>query len=115
MSTIEERVAFIEGKVEEYSRGFGELRDLIIHLNSWVDALDQKLDRFREELATSIDTLKARLTSRIDTTNARIDNLEARLSGRLDSLDEKFSRFFLWTIGIQITVLLAVIGVLLSK
>jgi hypothetical protein len=40
----------------------------------------------------------------MDTTNAR-----------LDTLDEKFSRFFLWTIGIQITVLLAVIGALLSK
>jgi hypothetical protein len=90
MPTIEERVAFIEGKVEEYSRGFGELREMIIHL-------DQKVDRFREELSS------------------RIDNLDARLNGRLDSLDAKFSRFFLWTIGIQITVLLAVIGALLSK
>jgi hypothetical protein len=63
---------------------------MIIHL-------DQKVDRFREELSS------------------RIDNLDARLNGRLDSLDAKFSRFFLWTIGIQITVLLAVIGALLSK
>lgn len=86
MPTIEERVAYIEGKVEEHSRGFGELRDLIIHLNSRVDALDQKVDRFREEL-----------------------------SSRIDALDAKFSRYFLWTIGIQITVLLAVIGALLSK
>jgi len=83
--------------VEEHSRGFAELRDLIIHLNSRVDALDQKLDRFREELSS------------------RIDTLDARLSGRIDSLDEKISRYFLWTIGIQITVLLAVIGALLSK
>jgi hypothetical protein len=90
MPTIEERVAYIEGKVEEHSRGFGELREMIIHL-------DQKVDRFREELSS------------------RIDNLDARLNGRLDSLDAKFSRFFLWTIGIQITVLLAVIGALLSK
>ena len=90
MPTIEERVAYIEGKVEEHSRGFGELREMIIHL-------DQKVDRFREELSS------------------RIDNLDARLNGRLDSLDAKFSRFFLWTIGIQITVLLAVIWALLSK
>ena len=101
MPTIEERVAFIEGKVEEHSRGFGELREMIIHL-------DQKVDRFREELSSRIENLDAQLSS-------RIDNLEARLSGRLDRLDEKFSRFFLWTIGIQITVLLAVIGALLSK
>jgi len=101
MPTIEERVAYIEGKVEGYSRGFGELREMIIHL-------DQKVDRFREELSSRIENLDAQLSS-------RIDNLEARLSGRLDRLDEKFSRFFLWTIGIQITVLLAVIGALLSK
>ncbi len=48
--------------------------------------LDQKIDRFREEL-----------------------------SGRMDALDQKFSRYFLWTIGIQITILLAVIGALLGR
>jgi len=90
MPTIEERVAYLEGKVEEHSRGFAELREMIIHL-------DQKVDRFREELAS------------------RIDSLDARLNGRMDSLDTKFSRYFLWTIGIQITVLLAVIGALLGK
>jgi len=86
MPTIEERVAYIEGKVEEHSRGVTELCDLVILLNSRVDSLDQKVDRFREEL-----------------------------SSRIDRLDEKISRYFLWTIGIQITVLLAVIGTLLSK
>ncbi len=65
--------------IEEHSRGFGELRELVIHL-------DQKVDRFREEL-----------------------------SGRIDALDQKFSRYFLWMIGIQITVLLAVIGALLGR
>ncbi len=90
MPTIEERVAYLEGKVDEHSRGFAELREMIIHL-------DQKVDRFREELAS------------------HIDSLDARLNGRMDSLDAKFSRYFLWTIGIQITVLLAVIGALLGK
>ena len=84
--TLEERVAYLEGKVDEHSRGFGEIRELIMHLSSRIDALDQKVDRFREEL-----------------------------SRRLDALDEKFSRYFLWTIGIQITVLLAVIGALLAS
>ena len=79
MTTIEERVAYLEGKIEEHSRGFGELREMMIHL-------DQKVDRFREEL-----------------------------SSRMDALDAKFSRYFLWTIGIQITVLITVIGALLVR
>ncbi|RMH07259.1 MAG: hypothetical protein D6704_05420 [Nitrospirae bacterium] len=66
---------------------------MIIHL-------DHKVDRFREELV-----------SRIDRSDARID----RIDTRIDTLDAKFSRYFLWTIGIQITVLLAVIGALLGK
>ncbi|RMH03039.1 MAG: hypothetical protein D6704_13155 [Nitrospirae bacterium] len=129
MPTLEERVAYLEGKVEEHSRGFGELRDLVIHLDhkvdrfreelaNRIDALDQKIDRFREELSSRIDNTNARIdntNARIDNTNAHIDNLEARLSARIDALDEKFSRSFLWTIGIQITVLLAVIGALLTK
>jgi len=96
-TSIEERVAYLEGKVEEHSRGFGELREMVIHL-------DQKVDRFREELSQQIHV-----------TNQRIDALDQRLTGRLDVLDEKFSRYFLWTIGIQITVLLAVIVALAGK
>ena len=88
--TLEERVAYLEGKVEEHSRGYGELREMMIHL-------DQKVDRFREELS------------------GRIDALDQRLTGRIDALDRKFSRYFLWTIGIQITILLAAIGALLGR
>jgi len=85
---LEERVAYLEGKVEEHSRGLEDLKHLIINLdqkvNRRIDALDQKVDRFREEL-----------------------------SSRIDALDQKFSRYFLWLIGIQITILLAIIATLL--
>lgn len=90
-ATLEERIAYLEGKVEEHSRGFGEIRDGLQHLDQRFTFLDQKVDRFREELAV-----------RIDATNARID-----------ALDQKFSRYFLWMIGFQITTLLAIIGTLL--
>jgi tetrahydromethanopterin S-methyltransferase subunit G len=47
--------------------------------------LDQKVDRFREELAA-----------------------------RIDALDQKVSRQFIWLVGIQITVLVAVVGALIA-
>jgi uncharacterized coiled-coil protein SlyX len=75
--TIEERVAYLEGKVEEHSRGFAELREMVIHL-------DQKVDRFREELA-----------------------------GRIEALDQRVAKQFIWLVGIQVMVLLAVISALL--
>ncbi len=77
--TLEERIAYLEGKVEEHSRGFGELREMVFHL-------DQKVDRVRDELAR-----------------------------RIEALDERVSRQFTWMVGIQVTILLAVIGTLLAK
>ena len=60
-----------------------------------MDGLDLKIDRFREELA------------------GRIDAVEQKLTGRIDGPDQQLSRQFLWLIGVQVTVLLAVIGALL--
>ncbi len=89
MPDIAERVAFLEGKVEEHTRDFGEIRQMLVHL-------DQKVDRFREELS------------------ARIDHLDASLSQRIDALDQKVSRQFVWIIGIQVATILAVVGALIG-
>ena len=40
--------------------------------------------------------------------------LEQRMDTRFDRLDDKVSRVFAWVVGIQVTVLIAVIGSLLS-
>ncbi|MEW6410125.1 MAG: hypothetical protein AB1488_08470 [Nitrospirota bacterium] len=90
-TTLEERVAYLEGKVEEQSRFSGELRDMVIHL-------DQKVDRFREELSSRINSLDQRINS---------------LDQRINSLDQKFSRYFLWIIGVQVTIFLAIIATFL--
>lgn len=97
MPTVEERIAYLEGKVEEHSRGYTDIREGLQHLEQRLTFLDQKVDRFREELA------------------ARIDALDHRLSGRIEALDQKVSKQFIWLVGIQIMVLLAVIGALLGK
>ena len=116
MPTLEERVAYLEGKVEELSSGYGQLR-------ADIAALDQKVDRFREELAGRIDALDHRLSGRIDALDQkvdrfreelsrRIDALDHRLSARIDALDQKFSRWFAWLTGILVTALLAQLGLL---
>lgn len=100
--SLEERIAYLEGKVEEHSRGFGELREAIRHL-------DEKVDRFRQELAARIDALDQRMTA-ID---HKVDRFREELAARIHTLDQKVSRQFMWLVGIQIAVLLAVIGALL--
>jgi len=48
-------------------------------------------------------------------TNSRIDVLDQRLSARIEALDQKVSKQFIWLVGFQFMVSLAVIGALLGK
>ncbi len=95
MPPVEERLGYLEGRVEEHGRGMAGLGDAVIQFTHRMDGLDLKIDRFREELA------------------GRIDAAEQKLAGRIDGLDQKLSRHFLWLVGMQVTVLLAVVGALL--
>ena len=109
--SLEERVAYLEGKVEEHSRGFGEIRELLLHLNGRVDVLDQKGDRFRGELS-----------SRIDALDQNVDRFREELSSRIDTLDHTVGLFrqdvagqFHWLVGIQVAILLSVVAALLGR
>ncbi len=77
-ASVEERVAYLEGKMEEHSRGFGEIRELLVHLNGRIDTMDQRFD------------------------------------SRIDSLDQKVSRHFTWLVGIQVAILVSIIGALIG-
>ena len=68
------------------------------------------MDRFREELAARITNLEESVNERFSAVEDRIQ----AVSDRIDALDEKVSRQFVWLVGIQVTVLVAVVGALLT-
>ena len=86
----------------EHGQGIASLGDAVAQFTHRMDGLDRKIDRFREEFA-----------NRIDAVDLKIDRFREELAGRIDGLDKKVSRQFLWLLGVQVTVLLAVIGALL--
>lgn len=86
MPTVEERVAFLEGQVSEQSHGQLEIRDAIRSLEHRVDTRFEAVDRRFE----AVDR-------------------------KIDSLDDKVSRQFVWTVGIQVTTLVAIVGALLAR
>ncbi len=90
--SLEERVAYLEGKLEEHAIGFGEIRALLVQLNGRVDAVDQKVDRFREELSSRFNVLDQ----------------------KMDRFRQDVSRQFNWLVGIQVAIMLSIIGVLLG-
>ncbi len=109
MPTIEERVAYLEGKDEKHSHAFESLKDMMIHLDSRINALDAKVDR-------RIDALEGRINAfngRISTLEGRINALDEKVDRRIDALDAKLSKYFLWLFGIQVSILLAIIATLL--
>lgn len=120
--SIEERVAYLEGRV-------GKVDDL----GPRIDAVDRKLDRgieflsgridaLDQALSGRIDTLDQALSGRIDALDQKIDRVRVELSTRMDTMDTKFDRMndrmgvqFRWLVGIQVAVLVVVVGALLSR
>lgn len=93
MSTIEERVACLEGQVSEQSHSMMEVRDAVRHLDQRIDSRFEGIDRRFEAIDRRFDTVDR----------------------RIDSLDDKVSRQFIWLVGIQVTTLVAIVGALLAR
>jgi predicted nucleic acid-binding Zn-ribbon protein len=90
-TTLEERVAYLEGKVEEHSKVWSDLKDMMVNHDSKMIAFEQRIDRRFEA----------------------IDRRFEAIDRRFEAIDQKFSKYFLWIIGIQVSVLLAVIASML--
>jgi uncharacterized coiled-coil protein SlyX len=88
--TIEERVAFLEGQVSEQSHALLEVRDSVRHLEQ-------------------------RMEARFDSFEQRIDARLAGVDRRIDGLEDKVSRQFVWTVGVQVTTFVAIVAALLSR
>lgn len=92
MGTLEERVAYLEGRGEEHAAAIGEVRADVRDLRT-------ELRDFRVEVNHRFD----RVDTKFDRVDARFERLEARLDTK-----------FFWLIGFQFTTLIAVIAALLN-
>ncbi len=108
MATLEERVAFLEGKVQEHSRGLDGVREAVAHLELRMDRRFEGVDRRFESLERRLDALDQKLDQRTDALNQKLDQ-------RTDALDQKLSRYFVWLVGVQVTTLVALAGALLAR
>ena len=100
MSTLEERVAFIEGQVSEQSHAMVEVREAVRMLEHRVDGRFEAMDRRFE----AIDRRFEAVDRRFDTVDRRID-----------ALDGKLSRYFVWLVGLQVTTHVAIVGAVLMR
>ena len=85
MPSLEERVAYLEGRFSEHMQTVVALRDdsglLRTDMNRRFEQIDQRFDR---------------------------------IDGRIESLDAKVDRQFTWLVGLQMATLLAVVAAVLG-
>ena len=95
MGTLEERVAFVEGKLGEQSIMIEGIRQAIGSLESRLDARLNGLDQ-------RLIALEARLDQRFSAIDQRFSVIDQRftaMDGRFDALDVKMTRQFQWVMG----------------
>ena len=92
MSTLEERVAFLEGRVEEHARGAEGMRDALVHLEGRMDRRFEAVD--------------ARFAALEDKMDRRFEAVDQRFDALAESLDTKIGRL----VVIQVTTLAAILA-----
>lgn len=94
---IEEKVARLEGRVDEHSKFFESL-------SVKLTLLEDKGDRNREELGEKVDRTKEELEKKID-----------RLDPKIETVRRDMYTNFRWIVGIQITTWITVLLAILFK
>ena len=123
MPTIEERVAYLEGQVSEQSHALLEVRDAVRHLEQRMetrfDTFEQRMDAKYSSLEQRMDakhsSLEQRMDARLDAFEQRVDVRFAGVDRRIGGLEDKMSRQFVWTVGVQVTTFVAIVAALLSR
>jgi uncharacterized coiled-coil protein SlyX len=99
VALVEERLAFMEGRVVEHAQMFSDIRDGMAGLGQRMDRLEERIDRLEE-----------RMERRFEQVDARFVQVEARL----DLLGAELSKHFRWLVGVQITATITVVAALIG-
>jgi len=101
VTEIEERVARLEGRMDEHSRFFESI-------SVKLTLLEDKGDRNKEDLEKRIDGIRNDLEKKIDGVR---DDLEKKI----DTLRREMYTNFRWIVGIQLTTWITVLLAILFK
>ncbi|MCR6669253.1 MAG: hypothetical protein NDF51_04575 [archaeon YNP-WB-040] len=108
MSSLEERVAKIEGVLEQMDKRLNhiesEVRDLRNLMEAWRADFDRKLGDMKASFEKRIENLRMELYGEIGSLKSEIGYLKSDLNNR-----------FYWLLGIQITMWVTIILTIIFK
>ena len=97
MATLEERLASLEARMDAMT----ELRALLLDVRN-------DMNRQFAQVDADVSELRADL-------NRQMTELRGDISRRIDTLDNRHDRHFTWLVGLQLTLMIAVIAALLGR
>jgi len=106
-SSMEERMARLEGSYEQIDRRLGTLEQdvwgLRADLNAWVDRVDGRFGQMESRFG-HIESQIDRIDTRIDQMNTRIDRVESRID-----------RLFYWQLGLMGAIAASILTTILTR
>ena len=125
MPTLEERVAYLEGRFGDHDHTMDSLRQDYTRAVAGVHTL---LADFRDQMIQGFEQINRRfeqvdkrfeqVDKRFEQIDRRFEQMENRfqgVDGRFVGQDAKIDRHFMWLVGIQIAALVAVVGALVGS
>jgi hypothetical protein len=105
MGSLEEKVSYIEAKVEEQ----GKLEQRLEHRFDLIDHRFDLIDQRFVQVDQRFDLIDQRFVQ-VDQRFAQVDERFAELRSLITALDQKSDRRFIWLVGMQFTTLIAIIA-----
>lgn len=117
MPTIEERVAYLEGRMQDHSALWTELRngvsDLRADTNRRFDEVRVEFSDFRTDVNRRFEEVRLEIADVRSDMNRRFGEVRAEIGQmrvELHRLDDKVDRHFVWLAGTLITSTLVTMG-----
>lgn len=124
MPSLEERVAYLEGRFGEHTQATDGLRDDLSDLSGEMSRFFGQVDKRFEQIDRRFDHVDKRFEQvdrRFEQIDGRIDSMDRKFEAKFDRVDERFiamdskiDRHFTWLAGLQMATLLAVVGAVLG-
>lgn len=104
MPTTDERLAYLEGRVNEHSQTFAVMRDSIGLLRDSVTSLEHRVDRFERRVDARFDAMDRKFEGKFEAMDHKLDLVQDKMLTRLG-----------WVIGLFITSTIAIISTILTR
>lgn len=115
MPSLEERIATLEVKVDAHTMSASEVRGALTGLQDQMHRRFEQVDRRFEQVDHRFLELQDQMNRRFEQVDHRFNELHGQMNQRFDVVDQKIDRHFTWLVGIQVAVLVAVVGALVGS